>query len=73
MSKRGCLAVRSPEHICFSLRNLQSGGAISSYSVAPGDQNQIWRLPGSKITGGGWGRGGEAASNKYGHEENPQF
>lgn len=26
----------------FPLRHLRSGGAISSYSVAPGDQNQIW-------------------------------
>lgn len=64
---------------CFPLCNLQSGGAISSYSVVPGDQNQIWsqchgqeRSLEAKLHVEGGGGGGEAAANKYGHEENVQ-
>lgn len=38
----GCVLAWTHVRWCFPLCNLQSGGAISSCSVVPGDQNHIW-------------------------------
>lgn len=71
----GCVLAWTHVRWRFPLCNLQSGGAISSYSVAPGDHNQIWsqchgqeRSLEAKLQVEGGGGGGEAAANKYGHE-----